>query len=66
MVDLMCEECYYKGDKNEFQLNKSHCKGMCVNMSSALKNVRAPYRFSHNKAEQTKQNVCLTDLIFKK
>ena len=35
MVDLMCEECYYKGDKNEFQLHNLTARNVFVNMPSA-------------------------------
>lgn len=26
MIDLICEECYYEGNKTEFEKNKSYCK----------------------------------------
>jgi hypothetical protein len=42
MVDLMCEECYYKGDKNEFQLHRSYCKE-CLCEHAKCPKCGAPY-----------------------
>jgi hypothetical protein len=42
MVDLMCEECYYKGAKNEFQLHRSYCKE-CLCEHAKCPKCGAPY-----------------------
>ncbi len=42
MVDLVCEECYYKGDKVEFEAHKSYCKE-CLDEHSMCPKCGAPY-----------------------
>jgi hypothetical protein len=42
MVDLVCEECYYKGDKSEFEKHKSYCKE-CLDEHAMCPKCGAPY-----------------------
>ena len=42
MVDLLCEECYYKGDKIEFEKHKSYCKE-CLDEHAMCPKCGAPY-----------------------
>ncbi|MGN6628995.1 MAG: hypothetical protein ACTHKJ_03865 [Candidatus Nitrosocosmicus sp.] len=41
MVDLVCEECYYKADKKEFEKNKAYCKE-CLDEHAMCPKCRAP------------------------
>jgi hypothetical protein len=42
MINLMCEECYYKGDKTEFEEHRSYCKE-CVSEHAMCPMCGAPY-----------------------
>ena len=42
MVELVCEICYYKGDKTEFEASSEYCKE-CLSDHSMCPKCCAPY-----------------------
>ena len=42
MVELVCEICYYKGDKTEFEASSEYCKE-CLSDHSMCPKCGAPY-----------------------
>ena len=42
MVELVCEICYYKGDKTEFEASNDYCKE-CLCDHAMCPKCRAPY-----------------------
>ena len=42
MVELVCEICYYKGDKTEFEASNDYCKE-CLGDHAMCPKCEAPY-----------------------
>ena len=42
MVNIICEECLYTGDKDEFEEHGSYCKE-CLSEHAMCPKCRAPY-----------------------